>query len=354
MKKSSQYILTEKDLTHVLDHVSNLFLELRGQSVFVAGGTGFFGMWLVESFLWCNEHLKLDAHMVVLSRDSERVYKRFPHLRLHRSLSFVCGDVRDFKFQRGSYAHIVHAASTPLAAQTVGGQDDTFETIAEGTARVLEFAEFSQTKSILFVSSGAVYDSRNIDRPILETDFSSDHIPAGLDPYARGKIEGEQLGIEWAHRHNRSFKIARCFSFLGPCFPLEATYAASMFFRNALHSQPIQLTSAGTALRSYLYAADLAIWLWTILLRGKSCRPYNVGSSEGISVFDFASKVASHANAGAPILAGISDSQSPPRQLYIPNVDRVKDELSLVQKVSLDDMIARTFAWYRDRLNLSK
>ena len=57
-----------RDLDEVLASTSELFEALRGRRIFVTGATGFFGCWLLETFLWVNERLHLDATATILTR----------------------------------------------------------------------------------------------------------------------------------------------------------------------------------------------------------------------------------------------------------------------------------------------
>lgn len=69
---------------------------MREKKVFVTGGTGFFGKWLLESFAWANDQLKLNAQMHVLSRNPDCFKKRYPHFANASCIKLHQGDVRDF------------------------------------------------------------------------------------------------------------------------------------------------------------------------------------------------------------------------------------------------------------------
>jgi len=99
------------DLDHVLEHTSGVWHELRSARVFVTGGTGFFGCWLLETWAWAWEHCIPNASMTVLTRSAEAFRRKAPHLADHPAIRLVEGDVRSFSLPDEAFTHVIHAAS---------------------------------------------------------------------------------------------------------------------------------------------------------------------------------------------------------------------------------------------------
>jgi dTDP-glucose 4,6-dehydratase len=334
------------DLDHVLGVGRDLWDDLRGARLFLTGGTGFFGSWLLETFLWANDRRHLGASVVVLTRTPQKFAARAPHLGNHPTVTLVGGDVRSFDFPEGSFSHVVHAAtpsSTPVGPRLL------FDTIVEGTRRVLQLAHASGAGRFLLTSSGAVYGPQPPELTHVPEDYTGAPNPA--DPgfaYGEGKRAAEMLCAVYADAQLQP-TIARCFAFVGPYLPLDAHFAAGNFIRDALKGGPIRVSGDGTPLRSYLYAADLAVWLWTILLRAAPLRPYNVGSESAVSVGDLALAVAAAMTPACEVLRARTPTPgaTPPR--YVPSTARAQQELGLHPSVSLDHAIAKTTAWHHLR-----
>ncbi len=334
------------DLRFILEKTD--FRRLKGSTVFLTGASGFFGTWLLESLFFANQQLSLGCKVIAVSRNPAPFLKRFPHLGENGFLDFIQGDLNDLvlpKELRSDF--VVHAASETLGGDLPEGSSITPESMVQATKKILDFAENSGARRMLFISSGAVYGRQSPDVPLLSED--SPIQPArdlGKEIYGTGKYLSEQLAERYHHEKGLSFSSARCFAFMGPHLDLNAAFAASSFIRNARAGGPIRISGDGTALRSYLYMSDLMIWLWTVLLQGGSASRYNVGSDVPVSIKDLAVKIAAQFGKGIPVEISGKTSPGVLPERYVPSIKKARQELSLKVWNSLDQTVEKTCAWY--------
>jgi nucleoside-diphosphate-sugar epimerase len=337
-----------KDLDHVFEHTTQLWEVMRGQNIFITGGTGYFGYWLLESLTQANDHLNLAAKATVLSRNPAAFINKTPHLAKHPSVRLIRGDVRNFKFPRGEFRFVIHAATEASAKLNRENPLLMFETIVEGTRRTLEFARTHGTLEFLLTSSGAVYGKQPPGMTYIPEDYLG--APDPMDPeaaYGEGKWSAEVLCRLYSHRFGLETKIARCFAQAGPYLPVDIHYAIGNFIRDAVRGDRIAVNGDGSPVRSYLYAADLAIWLWTILIKGQTCRPYNVGSDRSVSVAELANLVRQRIAPHSEVIIARQAEPSQRRQRYVPSIERARGELKLESWVPLEETIERTALWLR-------
>jgi dTDP-glucose 4,6-dehydratase len=336
------------DLDRVLAHTQGVWDELRGARLFVTGGTGFFGCWLLESFAWACDTLRLDATLTVLTRSPQAFLRKAPHLANHPSIALLQGDVRSFPFPEARFTHLIHGAAEASAALNREQPLLMLDTIVDGTRRALDFAVHCGARRFLLTSSGAVYGAQPPTLPRIPESYTGG--PATTDPrsaYAEGKRLAELLAAVYARQHGLECPIARPFAFAGPYLPLDTHFAVGNFIGDCLSGRPIEIRGDGTPFRSYLYAADLAIWLWTILVRGQSCRAYNVGSEEAVSIAVLASTVRRTLGATQPPRIACQPRPGVPAERYVPDTSRARDELGLERLTPLDEAIRRTAGWHR-------
>ena len=335
------------DLNYILAETKSLWNEMRHQRIFITGGTGFFGCWLLESFCYINKQLHLNAQATILTRDPQAFAKKCPHLAADQCLAFLAGDVRNFSFPEGDFPYVIHAATEASAKQAAERPLEMLTTIIDGTSHTLNFAKVHGTRKLLLTSSGAVYGRQPSQLAHVPEDYLGG--PDPLDPasvYGEGKRISEQMGALVAIHSSIEIKVARCFAFVGPHLPLNAHFAIGNFIGDVLANKPIQIGGDGTPRRSYLYAADLAIWLWTMLFQAPSLVPINVGSDQDLSILELAQEVARSLNASTDIHVAKEAVPGAPVARYVPSVDRAREMLGLKQTVSLQEAIRRTAAWH--------
>lgn len=327
---------------------ASVWQQLQGSRIFLTGATGWFGKNLLETIVHANAHLNTRIQVTLLTRDPKRFAINTSHLSRAPGITLHAGDVRDFRFPVGEHSHILHAATTS-AQETHAGETGLakFDTLVDGTRRVLEFAASCSAKHLLFTSSGVAGAASINGSPVREDDAGAPPTNDPITALGQGKRAAEFLCSYFGALHGCHTTIARCFSFVGPFMPLDLHYAIGNFIRAALAGEQIIVEGDGTPLRSYLYTGDLVIWLLTLLTREGTPRIYNVGSDEVISIGDLANLVRDKLAPKSEVRI-IGDSRlsigNPVRNMYIPDITRAQRELNLNSWTPLARAITKTAA----------
>ncbi|HWK09558.1 MAG TPA: NAD-dependent epimerase/dehydratase family protein [Vicinamibacterales bacterium] len=337
--------LLARDLDEVVDRGGDLWTDLRGARIFITGGTGFVGCWLLETLLWANDRLRLGAAATVLTRAPDAFSAKAPHLASHDAVTLLRGDVREIPLRSESFSHVVHAATDARPPKSAAERRAAFDTIVSGTRAALEFSRAAGAHRFLLTSSGAVYGMQPPEMTHVSEEYRGGPDPADSNAfYGEGKRASEMLCALYADE-GFAPTIARCFAFVGPYLPLDLHFAVGNFIRDALAGGPIRVNGDGTPYRSYLYASDLALWLWTILLRGTPLRPYNVGSAAALTIEQLAHAVADVLGTGTAVEIARTKTTGVRPARYVPDVGRAERELGLGSAIPLAEAIGRTARW---------
>lgn len=340
---SARYSIAPKELRYICKEARNDCLRLRKARIFLTGCTGFLGKWIVESLLWAGETLDLDLRLFVLTRSAAALREAMPHWAAHPALRLLEGDVLSWQPPAGlGVTHMIHGANY---CQT--GREDWalrhMDTAVYGTRRMLDLAVAEGCKSVLLLSSGAVYGLRRKggEPPYKEEEDGPQAYLCEPNVYAVCKYFTEMYAAARGLHHGIRIPIARLFTFAGRHMPLQRRQALGSFLHDARQGKDITVAGDGAAVRSYMHAADMVICLLALLLRGKHGTPYNVGSAEAVSIKTLAQKVAaaSGGNLAVTVLGQPAPGNAP--ETYVPDVSALR---ALMQKqpapISLDTALA--------------
>jgi dTDP-glucose 4,6-dehydratase/UDP-glucose 4-epimerase len=321
-----------------------LWTKLAHARLFITGGTGLFGSWLLGSLADANQRLQLKIEATILTRNPNLAKVKMPYAE--GRIRLLEGQVENFTIPNEKFDAILHMATTSAEDTFLGSsQTQKLQMLYEGTQRILELAHNSDTKRILFTSSGAVYGNQICDQ-IRESALLQINPLKADSALALGKSVSEFLLSQAGASTNLEIIIARCFAFVGPGMPMGLHYAIGNFINNAHLGNTIVVKGDGTSIRSYMYMGDLVWWLLKLLIDGKSGEAYNVGSDQPISILDLARKVAEVSQNSPEIVVKGQSTYSvgvPIRNIYTPSIEKAKSELGLYISTDIDSAIAQTF-----------
>jgi len=335
----------ENDLKSILTNAKSDFFSLKNSRIFITGGTGFIGSWILESLNYANRELDLNILVTVISRNPKAFLAKNPHFKNRPHINFIKGNVLNLKEVSGEYTHLIHAATDASAELNENNPREMFDTVVCGTQNTLDFAVKKNISRVLFLSSGAIYGQQPWEMEHISEEWAGSlDCTNPMNTYAEAKRAAEMLCSIYEKQYGLNISIARIFALLGPFLPIDTHFAAGNFIKDAIEGKPIIVKGNGLPCRSYLYASDLTIWLWRMLVRAESGKIYNVGSDESISIGDLARRTSETLGDGQYTILNKEDKGWNLGR-YVPDTSMIKMELNVSRLVSLDEAIYKTAYW---------
>ena len=316
----------------------------QDRRVFVTGGTGLLGGWLVQALL------ERGAHVVGLVRDSVP-RSRLVAERVIDRIDVVRGDVTDYYCVERALAEYEVERVFHLAAQTIVGIGNrwplsTFETNVRGTWNVLEASRRQPTvRSVIVASSDKAYGDQE-RLPYEETAPLQ-----GRHPYDVSKSAADLIAQSYWTSFGLHVAITRCGNLFGGGY-LNWNRLVPGTIRSVLRETPPIIRSNGRLIRDYLYvedAVDAYLAVADALLGSDAVagQAINVSYGEPQSVIDLVTRILTRMGRGDLSPRILDDATNEIVDQYL-DATRARKVLGWTPRVGLDEGLTRTIAWYRD------
>lgn len=255
--------------------------NLENATVLVTGATGLIGSTIVSSLIYADRKKNLNLKVIALVRDLEKAKMQFAsQISFSNSLSFVEGTVEDLPCITGDIDYIIHGASPTASAFFVEHPVETINIAVQGTTNLLNLAVKKAVKGFVYLSSMEVYGAPQTDDLILESQGTTIDTMSVRSSYPEAKRLCECLCASYASQYGVCATVVRLAQTFGPGVDVNDKRVFAEFARCAMYKQDIVLQTAGTSKRCYLYTADAATAILTVLTRGEIGNAYNAANPD--------------------------------------------------------------------------
>lgn len=275
-----------------LEEICNLpcLAELNNKSVLVTGANGMIATYVVYALMHMVDCQKLNIKIIALARNKDKAAELFgdfagsPHFEL--LIQDVCDPIAcnapvDFIFHFAGNASPYYITHDPVGIM---------KSNLLGTLNVLEFAQKSNTRKVIFASTREVYGENKTEQSLSETSFGSIDCMDGRSCYPESKRAAETLCKSYYLQYGVNFNAVRIAHTYGPGMKLDNDgRVMADLLSCVIHNRNIILKSKGDALRAFCYITDTVRGLFQILLQGGDAEAYNLANeTEEISIRDLA------------------------------------------------------------------
>jgi UDP-glucose 4-epimerase len=322
-------------------------VALSGKRILITGGAGFIATTLARELVAENEIVAVDnLHRDALSGTDLADH---PNFTLHQ------GDVLDGPLMAdlaSGVTHIVHCAAIAGVETVLESPVRTMRVNVIGTYNVLEAALSTLGSLERFVdfSTSEVFGTHAYN--VMEGQVSTiGSVGEARWTYAVSKLAGEHMAHAYHDELGLPTVTVHPFNVFGP--GQIGGGAIRAFIEAALAGDDLTVRGDGSQIRAWCYVTDMVRGVLACLERPEAVgQAFNIGNPRSsVTIYDLATRVRRLTGCPGEIVfapLGYTDVE-----LRIPNVEKAAELLGWEPEVELDDGLARTIAWYREKQTAS-
>jgi UDP-glucuronate decarboxylase len=310
-------------------------MSLTRKRILVTGGAGFLGSHLCERLL-ARGHDILCADNYFTGRKDN-----IAHLLGNNNFEAYRHDITFPLYVEVDEIYNLACPASPIHYQFDPVQ--TTKTSVIGAINMLGLAKRIGAK-ILQASTSEVYGDPTV-HPQTE-DYRGNVNPLGPRAcYDEGKRCAETLFFDYHRQHKVRIKVARIFNTYGPRMHPNDGRVVSNFIVQALRGEDVTLYGDGGQTRAFCYVDDMVDGLVRLMESAPGVTgPINIGNPHEITVRELADRIVSLSNSRSKIVHRPLPMDDPLQRC--PDISFARQELEWEPKMSLDDGLRRTIAYF--------
>lgn len=307
----------------------------------VTGGAGFIGSHLCETLL--DRGHSVIAMDNLLTGDAANI----EHLT-GRDFVFVKHNVTNYIAIEGPIDYIFHFASPASPIDYLKLPIQTLKVGSLGTHNALGVAKAKNAR-LLLASTSEVYGDPLV-HPQRE-DYWGNVNPIGpRGVYDEAKRFSEAMVMAYHRFHGVETRIVRIFNTYGPRMRVQDGRAIPAFMSQALRNEDVTVFGDGTQTRSLCYVTDLVDGIIRLMLSDTS-DPVNIGNPQELTIRQLADKVIAATGSRSRVVERPLPEDDP--KIRQPDITRARERLGWEPKVSLDDGLKPTIAYFKQKLGVA-
>lgn len=310
------------------------------KKILITGGAGFLGSHL------CERLIKQDMDVLCVDNFFTGSKANVAHLLGNPFFELMRHDVTFPLYVEVDEIYNLACPASPIHYQSDPVQ--TTKTCVHGAINMLGLAKRLKSK-ILQASTSEVYGDPEV-HPQHEAYWGKVN-PIGIRScYDEGKRCAETLFFDYHRQHDLPVKVVRIFNTYGPRMHPNDGRVVSNFIVQALKGEDITIYGDGHQTRSFCYVDDLIDGMLRMMASPTGFTgPVNLGNPVEFTMLELAESVLRLTHSQSKLVF-LPLPQDDPKQRK-PNIDLAKDKLGWVPKVSLEDGLKETIAYFRSTLN---